>query len=71
MKKLLVILAVILLMSCAQTEKLSPTIEDLEPYFVFAEDDGALIGVISHRNITISNDSLFCDDIYIGKYKGE
>jgi hypothetical protein len=60
-----------LLMSCVQSEKTSPTIEDLEPYFVFAEDSGELVGIATQLDYYISNDSIFVDDLYIGKYQKE
>ncbi len=71
MKNLLLIVLIMLLMSCVQEEKTSPTIEDLEPYFVFAEDDGSLVGIATDIDYYISNDSIFVDDHFIGKYQKE
>ena len=71
MKNILLIMLVMLLMSCVQSEKTSPTIEDLEPYFVYSVEDGTLVGIITDLNYEISNDSIFVDDHFIGKYQKE
>lgn len=71
MKNILLIVLIMLLMSCAQSEKTSPTIEDLEANFVFAEDTGELVGIATHLDYEISNDSIYVDDRFIGKYQKE
>lgn len=71
MKNILLIALILLLMSCVQSEKTSPTIEDLEPYFVYSVETGVLVGIATHLDYEISNDSIFVDDHYIGSYQGE
>ncbi len=58
-------------MSCVQSEKTGPTIEDLEPYFVYSVEDGSLVGIATHLDYEISNDSIFVEDHFIGKYQKE
>ncbi len=71
MKNILLIVLIMLLMSCVQSEKITPTIEDLEANFVFAVDSGELVGIATHLDYEISNDSIFVDDHYVGKYQKE
>ena len=56
MKNILLIALIVLLMSCVQSEKTSPTIEDLEPYFVFAEDSGELVAARDVLLIQVANE---------------
>jgi hypothetical protein len=64
------------LVSCEGSESIEseefPTMEEVIPLFVFAEDDGKLIGVASELDFRIESDSLiYLGEKLIGVYQEE
>jgi hypothetical protein len=72
MKRLIVLIMIILIVGCeVDKNKVNqlPSMLEIEPYLVFAEDDGTLLGVASHLDFKVRNDSIFLDNQLIGVYQ--